>query len=194
MKKFFYLFAFIIGIQHSFAQDKNTVYLTYGLSSAVPIYNKDLIGAGSYDASGSSSFGFRFLPKSKLAVALETGVDYTAVKFTSRPAFYPGLDLTPTPQTMSLITIPIYANLTFLKYAFVNGGALIDFEVNKNNTVQKQTGLGFGLGIGGKYRFKNVTLMVNPFFQRHAYFSSEKNGSRQSLINSGVRVGVGYYF
>ena len=194
MKKFFYFVAFVAGIQHSIAQDRASVYLTYGLSNAVPIYSQNLEGTGSYDASGTSSMGVRFLSKSKPALRLEMGLDYLAVKFTSSPDFHPGIDMTPKPQRMRIISVPVFANLTFLKYAFVNGGALIDIEIDKHNTVQKQTGLGFGLGIGGRYEFRNFSIILNPFFQRHAYFSVEKYNTRQSLINAGVRAGIGYSF
>ena len=196
MKRFFYIFIFILGIQQAFAQDKNILYLTYGFSNATPIYNKELEGTGGYDGKGTSSFGIRLIGKSRKVIAFETGLDFISCKFDMEPAFHPGIDMTPSPEKMSLLSVPVYANLRFLRYFFINGGAFLDFEVSKKNenTVSDQTGIGFGLGLGGRYTFKKMSVILNPFFQRHSYLSLNQSGASQSLINSGFRVGLGYVF
>lgn len=188
---------FLLFAQVSFGQTKNEFYLAYGISNAVPMYGirNNIDGAPGYSGKGTSSFGFRFLLQSKKAVRLETGADYMTCKFEVSPNLPPGVDETPHTEEVSLISIPIYANLTFLKYCFVQGGVLGDFEISRNATIQKQTGLGFGLGLGGKYAYKNVEFMINPFLQRHALITfKDEQGSRQSLINAAVRFAVGYSF
>ena len=188
---------FVLASQLSFGQSKNEFYLTYGISSARPIYGirNQIDGAPGYSGKGTSSLGFRFLLKSKSPVRLETGADYIRSKFEVKPNLPPLAEQIPHHEEVSLVSIPVYANLKFLKYCFVQGGALADFEVNRESTIQKQSGLGFGLGLGGKYSFKNVSIMINPFLQRHALITfKDKEGSRQSLINAGVRFGVGYQF
>ena len=196
MRNLFTILTFIF-ISHSlFAQNKGGLFFTYSLSSALPAYNRSgMDGGPGYDGKQSSTIGLHYIIKSNKLVAFETGIEYGNYKFTIKPAFYPGIDQTAKPSKAELITIPVYANITFLKYAFINGGALIDIEINKQNTIQNQSGIGFGLGLGGKYNFNKIDIFVNPFLQRHAFISlEEKNDNRLSLINPGVRVGIGYTF
>ncbi|TDE18168.1 hypothetical protein [Dyadobacter psychrotolerans] len=176
------------------AQAQSKIYATYSYSIAAPVYNQGVAGGGSFDGKAASSVGLRYLIKNGKVLSLETGLEYGFFNYERGPAFYPGLDMTSKSEKLNLITVPVYANVTFLKYLFVNGGALVDFEVNKKNTIQKQSGLGFGLGIGGKLDLGHFSMMVNPFVQRHALIPFEKLGTRQSLMNAGVRIGVGYAF
>jgi hypothetical protein len=196
MKNIVYIIVFVIGIQHSFAQDKNTLYLTYAYSGAMPVNNKRLEGAPGYDGKAASTFGLRIIARSHNIVSFESGLDFVSASFAVRPAFYPGTEMTPRRETLSLLSVPVYANLRFLKYFFVNGGALLDFDVtNKHgNTVKDKTGLGFGVGIGGRYNLKKISILINPFFQSHGYFSLNQSGTGQSLFNAGGRVGLGYRF
>ena len=131
--KFFYVFAFIAGIQHTFAQTKNTVYVTYSFSNATPIYNKHLDGSSGYDAKGASAFGVRLVTKSSKMIAFETGIDFISCKFNLEPAFHPGIDMTPRLESMRLLSVPVYVNLTFLKYFFINGCALLDIDISKKH-------------------------------------------------------------
>ena len=193
MKNFSIILAFLFVSVNSFGQNKDKFFVTYGISTAFPAYNSsDIAGGGSFDGTGSFSFGFRYIGKSKRPVTLETGLEYSSHKYDRSPAFNPGLDMTPKSEKLKMLSVPVYANVTFFKYLFVNGGGLIDFEINKHNTVQKQSGIGFGFGLGGKYDFKRWSVMVNPFLQRHAFFAFDKTATRQSLLNSGFRIGLGY--
>ena len=195
MKCCLILITLIFTSYFSLGQRKNKLFVTYGISNALPAYNANgVAGGGGYDGTGSFSVGFRYIAQSKKPITFETGFDYATHKYTRTPAFYPGMDMTPKPEKLELISIPVYANLTFLKYLFINGGALIDFEINKKNSIQKQSGIGFGLGIGGKYDFKRFSIMASPFAQRHAFLAFEKTGTRLSLLDAGVRIGLGYSF
>lgn len=196
MRNLFTILTFIFTSHALLAQNKGGLFFTYSLSSALPAYNRSgMDGGPGYDGKQSSSIGLRYIVKSNKPVAFETGIEYGNYKFNIESEFYPGTEQTTRSSKAELITIPVYANLTFLKYAFINGGALIDIEINKQNTIQKQSGIGFGLGLGGKYNFNKISIFVNPFLQRHAFLSLEgKNDNRLSLVNPGVRVGMGYTF
>lgn len=195
MNKFLILIVVIFSNHVSYGQNNHKIFVTYGISNALPAYNHNgVAGGGGYDGTGSFSIGLRYFAKSNKPITFETGLDYATHKYDKSPAFYPGLDMAPKPEKLHLISVPLYANLTFWKYVFVHGGALVDFEINKQNSIQKQSGIGLGLGIGGKYDFKRFSVMVNPFLQRHAILAFEKTGTRLSLLNAGVRIGLGYSF
>ncbi len=78
-----------------------------------------------------------------------------------------------------------------LKYLFVDGGLLADFETNyasseANSSASKQNGIGGELGTAAKYSFKHIQIFVNPFLQNHAIIPfSGVLGSNLSLIDSG---------
>ncbi len=42
----------------------------------------------------------------------------------------------------------------------MNGGPIVDFELNSSETpsIDKQSGIGLGLGFGGAYNFKHFTI------------------------------------
>jgi hypothetical protein len=180
-----------------FAQNNNTLFLTYALSNPEPVYNGIIDGGAGYRPVASSSFGIRYHLKSNKIITLETGIEYSDYHFKLDYVDNPGVEIPDVKQSIKLISIPVYAHLTFLKYLFINGGALIDTEVNKkNNGINRQSGIGFGLGTGIKYRFKNVAIFVNPSIERHALIATggSNQGSRRSTINAGGRVGIGYSF
>lgn len=180
-----------------FAQNNNMLFLTYALSHPEPAYNKPLDGAAGYKAEASSSFGIRYLMKSSKVITLETGIEYSNYHFKLDYVDYPVVTIPYTPKTVKLISIPVYAHLTFLRYIFINGGALIDTEINKKDPdITKQSGIGFGLGAGLKYKFKHISIFVNPFLERHAFisFGGSKQGYKQSMLNAGGRAGIGYSF
>ncbi|MCF0056003.1 hypothetical protein [Dyadobacter sp. CY356] len=197
MKNLFLISIIVMLNSVCFAQNKNTLFLTYALSNPEPIYNGHIDGGAGYRPVASNSFGIRYHLKSNKIITLETGIEYSDYKFKLDYVDNPGVVIPDVTQSIKLISIPVYAHLTFLKYLFINGGALIDTEINrKNNDINKQSGIGFGLGAGLKYRFKNVAIFVNPLIERHAFIATggSDHGSRRSTINAGGRVGIGYSF
>ena len=80
------------------------------------------------------------------------------------------------------------------KFLFVNGGLLLDFEV-ENEVIDPQSGFGLGIGIGGEYIFTSgFNIFVNPYLNQHALFPFQKEQHHQRLLDAGVRLGVGYRF
>jgi hypothetical protein len=191
---FIFAVAFLFHL-HSFAQNPNTLFLTYALSNPEPVYNRSLDGGAGYRAVASNSFGLRYYAKSSKIVTLETGVDYSQFHFKLDYVDNPNTVIPDKQQTAKLISIPVYAHLTFLKYLFINGGVLIDTEIKHKNNIDKQSGLGFGLGVGLKYHYNKINIFINPFLERHAFLGFNNSpGTRQSMINPGGRVGLGYSF
>jgi len=196
MKNLFIFVAALLFHLNSFAQNSNTLFLTYALSNPEPMYNRALDGGAGYRPLASGSFGLRYYVKSSKIVTLETGIEYSQFHFKLDYVDNPYTVIPDKKQTTRLISIPVYAHLTFLKYFFLNGGLLIDTEINKQkNDIDKQSGLGLGLGIGLKYHYNKINIFINPFLERHAFLGFDNSpGTRQSIINPGGRVGLGYSF
>jgi hypothetical protein len=197
MRNIFILCTVLLLNLDSFAQQANTLFFTYTRSNPEPVYNGSVDGGAGYRPVTSNSFGLRYLMKSTKVITLETGIDYSLYHFKLDYVDNPGIVIPDVKQTIKLFSVPVYAHLTFLKYFFVNGGLLIDSEIKKQKSdIDRQSGIGFGLGIGLKYHYKKANIFVNPFLERHAFWAFRKpaQGTRQSLLNSGGRIGIGYSF
>lgn len=79
---------------------------------------------------------------------------------------------------------------------FINAGATVDFELNtyQNQPTDKQSGIGLGFGLGGKYDFKNTTVLINPFILEHAVIPFDKVEYQERIIELGIKFGMGYNF
>lgn len=184
--------AIILTSLNSFSQDNNEIRLLYGISDSELLRNERLDGTGSYDLENFTEIGFRYLRKINADLFLETGVNYTAADLKITPA-YSGTPVSNREEEFVLISIPLYANYTLWDYFFFNAGPILDFE-NSGNTTDSQSGIGYGVGIGAKYNFSNLSVFLNPNFKRHAVIPFEKENHHQKLTEFGIQVGLGYRF
>jgi hypothetical protein len=176
-----------------FAQKQNEVRLYGGLTTSDLTRHKELVGAGSVDMENTYEFGFRYLLRITEILAIETGLNYWRGDVNIAPAPYPGLDLSSRSEKLQITSIPIYANFTFLDYFFLNGGPVMDFQAS-DNTIDDQSGIGIGVGIGGKYAFRNFSIYINPNIRRYAVIPFEEENNHQKLTSLGVQLGIGYQF
>jgi|GEM_PF-5011726 hypothetical protein len=173
-------------------QYKNTIYGTYSLSKPSPLYHKPLEGVPSRYPMLSHSVGIRYVIKSPKAIGFETGIEYSRYQFTIRDH---RIDYHH--ETANLVTLPLYVNVTFLKFFYINGGLLIDSEFGKQqHAIQNQSGIGFGAGLGARLNYRKVSFFINPSVESHAFipFKKQKASTRQSIFNHGWRAGIGYTF
>ncbi len=194
MKTNIFVFFLIFFSLTIFSQNKISVY--YGFSDNALLRNSDLVGGPGFEGKGGNLYGLGYEKELVKNFSLKTGLEYSKNKIELTPNFYPEIDMTPREVDIEILTIPIYANYTFLKYLFVNGGALIDFELNREEyaSTDDQSGIGFGIGIGGKYDFDNLTVFINPFYRSHAIIPFEKENYNQHLNEIGLIFGIGYNF
>ncbi len=192
---------FLFGLQIT-AQNSNRISFFYGFASNELLRNVDLDGAPSYKGKGSTIIGITYQRTIYKSLSLETGFEYSKNKIEITPVYYPEnhmyLSKNAATQRISvnMITIPVYANYTFLKYFYANAGVLIDFENSRGDypKTSDQSGIGFGAGIGGQYTLQNFTLFVNPMIRLHAVIANEKEKYHQHITESGIKIGIAYNF
>ena len=192
IKKLFITSAIILTSFISFSQDKNEIGLFYGTANGEFLRNDRLDGTGSYDLENFTKFGLRFMRKINSNLSLETGVNYTAATLKITPAFT-GTPVSLIEEDFSLISIPVYANYTLWNFLFFNGGPIIDFQ-NSENITDSQSGIGYGVGLGAKYNFNDISIFLNPNFQRHTVIPFRKENHHQKLTEFGIHIGLGYRF
>ena len=170
----------------AFSQSKNTISLVYGAAgNIVDIHNA--IGDFGYTAQSGYQYGIGYTRNFSKSFSLETGLIYSESKIqltTSGPGH--GIYN----QNLDMVTVPLYADFTFLKYLYAQGGVLFDHETNytSNHNLVDQSGVGIELGIGGRCNFGPVSVFVNPFLCRHAL------NAQSNLMEAGARFGLGFNF
>ena len=191
-KKLVITLTLILTSLNSFSQGNNEFRLYYGASDGKLLRNTELVGTGSNDLENFTELGFTYLRKVNKHLAIETGINYAIADLKITPA-YMGEPVQTRGEEFELISIPIYANYTIWKFLFINGGPMIDFQTSET-TVDSQSGIGYGLGIGGKYNLSNFIIYFNPNFKRHSVIPFEKEKHHQKLTEFGIQFGLGYSF
>ncbi len=97
-------------------------------------------------------------------------------------------------EDLKVLQIPLYANYIWGKYFFVNGGLLLSFDKSKGS-LDSQSGIGYGVGVGAKYTVKKIVFYLNPNFKRCAAFIPfQKEKHHEKFTELGVEFGIGYRF
>jgi len=192
INKYLLICSLLILSLDSFGQTQNELRIYYGASSSEFLRNEILVGSGSSEIKDLSEFGIKYLKHLNENFALETGVNYHNATISIKPAFT-GETREVRDENFELISVPIMVNYTLWKYFFVNGGALIDFQITQNST-DSQDGIGYAFGIGGQYDIQDFTIFINPNFKKHALIPFEKSNNHQKLTELGIQIGLGYKF
>ncbi|OQY00764.1 MAG: hypothetical protein B6I20_08290 [Bacteroidetes bacterium 4572_117] len=195
MKKTFQLLMLLAISQFLYSQNKNQLAISYGATSGAIIYRPGIVGTGSYDMIGSDMFEISYKREITEKFAIRGGLSYSINKFeiTAAPT---GIETPSWQEEVQIISVPIYANLNFAKYFFVEGGLITDFEINliDYRAIDNQTGLGFSLGGGFQYPYKNWGVFVNPFLNFHSLIPFYKANYRGHLAEAGIKFGMFYCF
>jgi hypothetical protein len=191
MKTKLTILACLFTITCAFAQS-NTLSAMYGVGSA-DINIHSILGDFGYQSEGATIFGLGYTRNITKHFAVETGLTLADNKIRIN-SFSSGTTVT-NYDNIKLVTIPLLAKLTFLKYLYADLGLNVDFQTNYTTTslAPDQSGIGVEAGLGGKYSFGPFMLFVNPFTQYHRIIKFN-SGSKQELFNGGIKFGAGYSF
>ena len=176
-----------------YSQKNNQFRLYFGFVDSQLLRNIDLEGDASYENKNSYELGFKYLRKLSGKLSLETGINVFKSDIKITPIFT-GTPVNSKIVKLKLVSIPIYANYSFGKYFYINGGPILDFDIGYGGTsYDPQTGIGYGLGIGVKYNFDKLFIYINPNFKRHSsIFSFQQDNYHQRLTQFGIQIGVGF--
>jgi hypothetical protein len=180
-----------IGTQ-GFCQDIPKGELNFTISKGTSeILRTNLEGAGSYKGDGFYGLGISYLKPLNSWLDIEAGVNYSNnnIMFTSH--LHPDGGRAMYRSNLQTVSFPVAFRANFMKYLFVNLGAVADFET-KHSMLDNQSGIGAVAGIGFKYGFTpKVSAFVNPFLQQHAIIPFRPENYQQRMLDAGVRFGVG---
>jgi hypothetical protein len=193
MKKYFVLFFVITAFSlKGYSQLKNSLSVVAG-ASANNINRGNMIGGPSYEGKGGWLYGLKYTRSLSSSFSVETGLQYSSDKIQVSSEFMPNVPRIVRNDQVKIVSVPVYASFSFLKYLFLNAGLSADFETDHPaDLFDDQSGISLGAGIGGKVNFDKVSVFINPFVQQHAVISFKD--ANEHLFNAGVKLGVGYRF
>lgn len=176
------------------AQAKARLSLFYSPYHSEVIVKNGLLSDSGHTGKTGNLFELRYSHPVNSRFSLEMGLQYSGNKVVTE--YFPDGISHYTESEIKLISVPLYGNLTFLKYFYLEAGPTLDFEVQHKlqSSVQNQGGIGLAAGIGGKYTFKRISVFINPFVQRHLLVSFSNDKIYERLWQSGIKFGIGYSF
>lgn len=180
MRKYLLLLIFSLG----FITISNSQNGKIGVSFAS--FGKDDGGVQEYGINfkyiNSYQIAVNYLYPVKKWMDFETGIEYGHHRYT-KDFFLLNKEEA---YNFSILNVPITARINFLKYFFVNGGAVLSVDINSGYGLG---GLGAIVGGGGKYDFKNgMSVFVNPYAKIHGLIPWNSG----ALLESGFRFGFYY--
>jgi hypothetical protein len=186
MKLRFLLAALLLCGTYAFSQTKNNISAVYGFNAnTVDIHG--IIGDYGYKDKTGQSYGLNYTHNFTKLLSVETGLVYSTNKvelITIGPAEgqYSG--------EIHMLSVPLLAKLTVLKYLYGEGGLVFDHQTNYtyHDIVNKQSGAAFEAGVGAQYNLGPISVFVNPYYINHRF-----NG-RNNLEEKGIKFGLGYNF
>jgi uncharacterized metal-binding protein len=178
-----------------YSQTKNTLSLMYAPGSG-NINIHSAIGDFGYVEKPSKSFGLSYTRQLNKIVSFETGLRYSQNDI-EESVMSDGGGPGRLHDQLNMVSIPLLAKLTFLKYLYVDMGFDVDFQTNYSDAsiAPSQSGIALEAGVGAKYSYKSIMLFICPYLQYHSLtrFGSNK-GQDFELMNTGVKFGLGYNF
>ena len=189
------LISTFFNLQAQQTSPRGAIGVTYsGLGDNDAFYWESLEGAGSYTGKGYYSIGVNYIRPALSFLDIETGIEYSRCKYRFSNASLGPNAPEPFMLTNKVITIPATMRLNFLRYFFFNAGLLLDINLENNNHLDNQTGVGAIIGLGAKYDFKQIPIgiFLNTYYKHHAIlpFSFEKYHQRTD--EAGFRFGIVY--
>ena len=180
--------------QPSKSAEKQKLELTTSLFGENDLIQfQDLVGAPSYDGVSYFFVGLTYLRSINLLLEWQTGIEYAHHKVQINPNVGPDVNAVSREEQLDLVVIPIGVRLNFLKYFFLDGGALLDLDLTSSGSVDSQSGVGINLGVGCSVPVvPRLSFVLKANARAHALvpFSSEKYHER--LLENGVHLGLSY--
>jgi len=185
------LFLFANSIQ---GQNPHLISINYGRGWNTMLINGFEKREG-YSNNGMYSIGLHYQHNLSETLALKTGLEYRKNNIMIAAGYNPDVPDISGSWDTDILTLPLFINYQPLRYIFIEGGPLVDLQFNiwDNQPTATQSGVGFGLGIGGIYSYKNLVFTLSPFVNYHAIIQFEPT-IKERLAETGVKFGFGYRF
>lgn len=193
MKKALVLFlALSLTSINCISQNHMDVSINYALIKTQLLRPSRVDGGASYMNKNDYELGFRFRRKLSNRMSIETGLDFLSSKVEISFLDHTG-KLIKLEENHELFTIPLLLYYSIKQNYFVNSGVLINRH-NRNNSFDKQSGVGLSFGFGRKFFLSDIYFVLNPRLDINTLISITKKKNHVRLFEPGLQLGFGYEF
>lgn len=198
MKKLLIIFMALISFAANAQQSsRNSFGLTAGAGSA-SVVRASLDGAASLDLQGGFEVGANYYRQIEEKLKFESGLLYHYNLLEQNSNLPPDVPPITTQYDVHLIYLPVFLRYNLSKHFFVNGGGLVDIDlsnplgISSSRTLDKQSGLGLGMGIGGELAIlPKLYLQLNPYLNLHgAILLDHQSNHPGRILDAGIKVGL----
>lgn len=181
----------------AFAQNGLELKGYFGFSGVLAGPNAQLDGAASVDVEDFREFGVMLSKGIGGKFRLNGGVSYAFATTQFHPADCGGCywNINYPKVRFQMLSIPIFAEYGLTRFLYVAAGPLVDFQLSEGNNFDKQSGIGYLVGLGGKVRADKFTFSVFPNYKRHGVIPFEKAEKYRDILQElGLQLGISYTF
>lgn len=150
-----------------------------------------LDGAATHRGNGFFSLNMHYQKPINEWLDFESGLAFAHHRVVVEPlSIY---DILPIKDEMYVASIPIGVKINFLRYFFVNAGALVDMDFTLSDHLDNQSGIGASLGAGAIYHFNSgIGIFAMPCIRMHSLIPFTMGNYHERLLESGIQIGISY--
>ncbi|MDG1278409.1 MAG: hypothetical protein P8O16_14090 [Algoriphagus sp.] len=198
MKKIIVLVC-ILGVHFGvFAQSSLEVKGYFGISSTQLARKAEIVGVGGVEMNTLNEFGFLLSKSISEKFRLTGGVGYSFGEVRFQPPFCSNCGEEYNLGQISnfrMLSFPIYAEYTLGRYFYAAAGPIIDLELSNKETYSDQSGIGYLIGLGARWKAEKFTFSIFPNYKRHGMIPFDNSSKFKHVLQEiGVQVGVRYSF
>lgn len=171
-----------------FSQSKGLALVTYSVGTNNTMFKDASIfpSTEGLTGMGSMSLGLEYVYPMNHWLSAEAGLNYTYERFKKK---FDDVDIEGGYATsnvnVNLITIPVGFRVNFLKYGFVQTGAMLDLLY--------EPGIGSYFGCGVQYQTEyGLGFVLNPYVKFHSFLPLNFNIDANRILDRGVKIGISY--
>lgn len=198
-KRLLILIFFLVSGMYAYGQRQNEVQANIALGAATMHWNQEILGMGTTEIADVNSIGMRYRRTFDSHWSISSGGQYFRARVLTTPAPGPafhGLFLI-YEDRQEILSVPVMVEYTFLKFLYVSVGPQLDFQLTETRfESQNRNGIGYILGLGGRYQTNRFSFFLFPNLSRHSSisFQNQEAKARQVLSVYSLQMGIGYRY
>ncbi|MGC3979103.1 MAG: hypothetical protein QM751_13290 [Paludibacteraceae bacterium] len=188
MKKNFTILLFLVLTASVAAQSRGIAIISYSAGTNNTLFRN----AATFPATdgmtglGAMSFGLEYVYPMNNWLSAEAGLNYSYELFKKKVADSQSESGYATSNVnVNLITIPVGFRINFLKYGFIQTGAMLDLLY--------EPGIGSYFGCGVQYQTEyGLGFVLSPYVKFHSFLPLNFNMDANRILDRGVKIGISY--
>ena len=152
------------------------------------LFDKDLltdINSVEFPPSGEAFYdiGLSYTQYWSKNVEFQSGITYSRHRFEKEATLI----------QENLLEIPVGLKINLVKYLFIKGDILLDFNLGSKTTSNTRSGIGFQASAGLQFPFQSgLNVYLSPFYNGRSILPFSDPTNNDPIISAGLRIGMSY--